>query len=221
MYAYVQEDGWVVCRVFKKKNLFKVGNEGGTSMNSSGQQLNTSNNNQPRTFMHRDNQYLLRPHHNNGTQQPFELNKPELALHYPHMSTPHQYSLFQSQTLMPTQKPIGYDYPALPSESTVMVKQLMSNARDCESGSESLRYQACEPSLEVGTCEPNQQMVPGRDDQSMTAWAMLDRVVVASHIGNEDHSSKGVRFEDANASSVHPINQLSLRGEMDFWGYGK
>ncbi|KAJ4847348.1 Protein BEARSKIN2 [Turnera subulata] len=215
------EDGWVVCRVFKKKNLFKVGNnEGGSaSMNSSDQQ-NTSAANQARSFMNRDNQYLLRQHQGSTTQLPFELNKPELALHYTHMTTPHQYSLLQSQTLLPIHKPIGYDYPALPSESPIMVKQFMSNGRDCESGSESLRYQqaACEPGIEVGTCEPTQQMVAGREE-GMNEWAMLDRIVT-TQLGNED-SSKGVRYEDANAPSVTPINQLSLRGEMDFWGYGK
>jgi len=98
-----------------------------------------------------------------------------------------------------------------------MVKQLMSKARDCESGSESLRYQACEPGLEVGTCEAPQQMVAGRDEQGMNdQWAVL----VTSHLGNED-SSKGVTFNAANAPSAHPINQSSLRGEMDLWGYGK
>ncbi|KAJ6975356.1 hypothetical protein D5086_024707 [Populus alba] len=207
------EDGWVVCRVFKKKNLFKVSNEGGAaSMNSSDQQLHTSSN-QSRASIYRDSQYLVRQHHNHGsTQQTFEPNKPELALYHHHMETPHQYSLFPSQTLMPTHKPLGYDYSVLPSESPVMVKQLMSKARDCESGSESLRYQACEPGLEVGTCEAPQQMVAGRDDQ----WAVL----VPSHLGNED-SSEGVAFDAANAPSAHPINQPSLRGEMDFWGYGK
>ncbi|PPD83665.1 hypothetical protein GOBAR_DD19390 [Gossypium barbadense] len=154
------EDGWVVCRVFKKKNLFKVSN----------------------TI--------------NG-----ELNKAELALHYPpHIPTPtHQYSLFHPQTLLPTHKSMtAYEYAppppvGLPSESShpIMIKQLMSsNPRDCDSGSESVRYQ-CETGLE-----------------------------------GQDSSSKGVRFEDSNnngtnATSVHPINQLSLRGEMDFWGYGK
>lgn len=102
-----------------------------------------------------------------------------------------------------------------------MVKQLMTNnpPRDCESGSESLRYQACETGLEVGTCETTQQMVGGREE-GMNEWGMLDRIVT-SHLGNED-SSKGVRFEDGNATtSVNQINQLSLRGEMDFWGYAK
>nr|TKR97132.1 no apical meristem family protein [Populus alba] len=181
-------------------------------MNSSDQQLHTSSN-QSRASIYRDSQYLVRQHHNHGsTQQTFEPNKPELALYHHHMETPHQYSLFPSQTLMPTHKPLGYDYSVLPSESPVMVKQLMSKARDCESGSESLRYQACEPGLEVGTCEAPQQMVAGRDDQ----WAVL----VPSHLGNED-SSEGVAFDAANAPSAHPINQPSLRGEMDFWGYGK
>ncbi|OMO51499.1 hypothetical protein CCACVL1_29763 [Corchorus capsularis] len=219
----MQEDGWVVCRVFKKKNLFKVGNgnEGGSSINSSDHQHLNTTTSQPRSFIHRSNeQYLVRP---NGSPTPiqhnFELNKAELALHYPPMPTNSttQYSLFQPQTLglVQTHKPIGYDYAALPPDSPVMIKQLMSNPRDCEStGSESLRYQqACEPGLEVGTCEatPQQMGVTGRDDHE---WGMLDRLVT-SHMGNED-SSKGVRFQDTN-----PINQLSLRGEMDFWGYGK
>lgn len=209
----------MICRVFKKKNLFKVnGNEGGSSINSDQQLSNTLSSNQPRTFMHRDNQYLPRQQHNNAT---FE---PELALHhYSHMpAAASQYSqLFQSQPLLPpAHKPLGYDYSTgLSSEPPIMVKQLMTNPRDCESGSENLgRYQACEPGLEVGTCEPAQQMVAGRDE-GLNEWAMLNRLVT-SQLGNED-PSKGMRFEDANTSSVPQINQLSLRGETDFWGYGK
>ncbi|XP_041004274.1 protein BEARSKIN2-like [Juglans microcarpa x Juglans regia] len=229
------EDGWVVCRVFKKKNLFKVGSAGGGSSMNSGQQLNTAlSNNQSRSFMHRsENQYLAHQHHNKGNQPSFD---PELALHqYSHIPAISQYSLFQSQPgLFPTvdHKPqLGFDYSIqLPNNSEspcIMVKQLMSNSRDCESGSESLRYQAansCEPgSLEVGTCsEPAvaQQMVTGRSEvEVMQQWAMLDRHLVTSDrgdLGNED-SSKGVIFEDINASSsVNQINPLSLRGEMDF-----
>ncbi|XP_057992393.1 protein BEARSKIN2-like [Hevea brasiliensis] len=231
------EDGWVVCKVFKKKNLFKVGNERGNIINSGDhQQLNTSSSTiHPRSFMHnRDSQtqFLLRqsrspatPHHH---EQAFELNKPELALHhhYPHMATPtpHYSSLFESQNLVPTH---SYSSALASAVSPVMAKQFMSNTRDCESGSETaLRYpQSCEAGLEVGTCEPNQhhqQMGVGRDDhhhQGLNEWSMLDRIVTP-HLGNDD-SSKGVRFEDANSASVNPINQLSLRGEMDFWGYGK
>ncbi|KAI4331989.1 hypothetical protein L6164_016932 [Bauhinia variegata] len=211
------EDGWVICRVFKKKNLFKLGNEGGPAHYSDQQLNNSSNTNQPRSLIPRENKYLLpNPRNPSG----FELDKPELALHYSHLQN-HQYSLFQAQPL-PTHKPIVYDYSSyastLPSESPVMAKQLMSNPRDCESGSEGLRYQVSEPGLEVSTCEVAQEMGTGRVE-GMNEWGVLDRLVT-SHLGNED-SAKGVRFEDANAQSVHPINQLSLRGEMDFWAYGK
>ncbi|KAM2925343.1 hypothetical protein FF1_042868 [Malus domestica] len=109
----------------------------------------------------------------------------------------------------------------------------------CESDSEGLRYQACEPVLEVGTCEPNHQLntiVEGagaagerdnnHDHQGMSKWAMLDLLVTSHDLGNDqDSSSKGAaKYEDANAPfSVNQINpqHISLRGEMDFWGYKK
>ncbi|PQQ17598.1 protein BEARSKIN2 [Prunus yedoensis var. nudiflora] len=63
------------------------------------------------------------------------------------------------------------------------------------------------------------------DQGGMNEWAMLDRLVT-SHLGNDqDSSSKGARYDqhaNAAASSVTQINNhLSLRGEMDLWGYGK
>lgn len=86
-----------------------------------------------------------------------------------------------------------------------------------------MRYQ-CETGLEGVAAGGGS----GRDDENegMNEWGMLNRLVT-SHMGiGQDSSSKGVRFEDTNnngtnPTSVHPINQLSLRGEMDFWGYGK
>ena len=57
-------------------------------------------------------------------------------------------------------------------------------------------------------------------DSMTEPWAMLDRLVT-SHLGNED-SSKDVRYEDEHGlSSISQINQLSMRGEMDFWRYAK
>lgn len=94
----------------------------------------------------------------------------------------------------------------------------MTNPRDCESGSDGLRYQVSESGMEVGSCEPPQEMGGGRGE-GMNEWGVLDRLVT-SHLGNEG-STKEVRFDDANPQSVHQINQLSLRGEMDFWGYAK
>ncbi|XP_028075694.1 protein BEARSKIN2 [Camellia sinensis] len=256
------EDGWVVCRVFKKKNLFKIGNEGGGGANSisiAPDQLNNDSNApnqiQPRTFFthrhSRDDLYLLHQQqqqqqqhtHVHGSQQTFDLYKSELALNYSHnpihipISVPYpSHHHLQAQNFIPppTHKSMGYvDYSTLPSDSPIMLKQLMSNPRDCESGgSENLQYQASEPGLEVGTCEGSSQNMiavagPGRDD-NLNEWGlMLDRLVTTTpHLGHDEGSSKGVRFEDANASSSssmhHQMNQqLPLRGEMDFWGYGK
>ncbi|KAL6963336.1 hypothetical protein U1Q18_007547 [Sarracenia purpurea var. burkii] len=222
------EDGWVVCRVFKKKNLFKVGNgDGAYCSNSMRQdQVNSASNCNPsRTLTHRDNQYLLRHQHIHGSQQTFDLyNKSEIALnHIPVPYPPHTHTQthIQEQNLIPTHKLMGYDYLATPSDhSPIMVKLLMSNPRDCESGSQHLRYQACEPGLEVETLDLSRTMVNvSSRDENLNEWGMLDRVVTP-HLSHED-SSKGVRFEDATTSSMHQMNQLSLRGEMDFWGYGK
>ncbi|XP_010542367.1 PREDICTED: protein BEARSKIN2 [Tarenaya hassleriana] len=178
----LSEDGWVICRVFKKKNLFKVGNEASSSINSSEQNIHDSSHHnnvvQARSFMHRDIPYQFVRQH----VSPFELNKPELALQYPPVP-----AMFQSQPMIPS----SHYSSCLP--------------RDCESAaSEGIRYQqACEPGLEVGTCETGGQ----------GEWAMLDRLVTC-HMGNEDGN---------NSSSVQPAatSQLTLRGEMDFWGYDK
>ncbi|OIW05541.1 hypothetical protein TanjilG_23327 [Lupinus angustifolius] len=219
------EDEWVVCRVFKKKNLFKIGNEGGST-----QQLNNfSSDTNARSFMHhRENHYLLH-HHQQQQQNPrnpsgsgFELDKPELGLHYPLLQhqNPH-YSLFHSQqSLLQTHKDVDYDYSyasGIPSVPPLIVKQLMTNPKDCESGSEGLRYQISEAGMEVGSCEAAGG--GGRTGEGMNEWGVLDRLVT-SHLGNNQDSTKAVRFED-DAANPHNINQLSLRGEMDFWGYAK
>lgn len=195
--------------MFKKKNLFKIGNEGGGASSSASDQLNNinsaTNNNQPRLLSHRENhhhQYLLNQHNH---QQNFDL-----GLNYSHIpvALPHYPHNIQAQTFIPTHKqPIGYDdFPTLHSEAPLMVKQLMTNPREqCDSGGENIRYQTCETGLEIGTCEPSSQnMVTGGREEGLNEWGMIDKL-----------------HEDPNASSMHQINHLSLRGEMDFWGYGK
>ena len=182
-----------------KKNLFKVVTGGGSSINSTDQcNHDASNNNnslQARSFMHRDSPYQLVRNHGATT---FELNKPDLTLH-------------QYPPIFHKPPSLGFDYSAgLP--------------RDCESAaSEGLQYQqACEPGLEVGTCET---LASHNHQQGLGEWSMMDRLVTC-HMGNED-SSRGIRFEDGNNNSssvVQPVpetNQLSLRSEMDFWGYSK
>ncbi|XP_077231872.1 NAC domain containing protein 70 [Tasmannia lanceolata] len=214
MQASATEDGWVVCRVFKKKNFFKVGNEGSTSVNNERQINNMSTNDQSRILALNDMHYDPRPH-NQDTLQTFDLYKQDLPLHYSPIPIP-PYSHIQAQT----QTQFQNHFTNLPSDSPAMVKQFLSGQSAGENGeslARQVQYQACEAGIEVGSSEPSQQLVEGRDE-SLNDWTMLDRLVT-SHLGQED-PSKGVRFGDSN-SSVHQINQLSLRGEMDLWGYGK
>ncbi|KAL1831453.1 hypothetical protein ACET3Z_001104 [Daucus carota] len=206
------EDGWVICRVFKKKNLFKIVNEGGGAASSVSDQLNNINSSN-NMLSHRENhhQYLL----HQQTQQTFDLG----LNNYSHNINPMALSQYnhhqhlEAQNFIPTSHhkgTIGYDYPTLPSESPLMIKQLMTNPRDqCESGSDNLRYQTCDTGLEVGTCEPSSQNMVGDGrndhDQALNGWGMID----------------GQDMPNASNSSMHhdQIHQLSLRG--DFWNYGK
>lgn len=124
----MQEDGWVVCRVFKKKNLFKVGNEVGSSINN--------NRLEARSFIRRES-----PYHGITT---FELNKPgEIGLHQ------YQPPMFQSQARLTS----SHHNHIKPNSTGYHDYSLALLPRESES--EVIQYQqACEPSgLEVGTCK--------------------------------------------------------------------
>lgn len=208
--------------MFKKKNLFKVGNEGG-GVGAGG----IASTDQSRHMAQRESPYLLHQQHPHG----LTYSHIPLAPHH------HQYSSqIQAQNFIPTHKLLGggnYDFSALSSaasESVVVpmmqVKQLMAtNTRDCESGGSEQNnttslptyHQACESGLEVGTCDQashHQSMVTSRDDQNLNEWGVIDRLVTSDQLGND-------QVQDANPSSMNHINQLSLRSGMDFWGYGK
>ncbi|KAK1422191.1 hypothetical protein QVD17_25141 [Tagetes erecta] len=205
------EDGWVICRVFKKRNLFKVGgNEASSGSIASEQRANTMYQSRPMSYALDNHQYLTYEQQ----QQNFDL-----GLHYTH-----QYPHLNATT----HKPLGYGFLNQPSEeSPIMVRQLMSNHRECESEScenqLDIGYHTCEPGLEVGVSEPTQNMINShvRDHATSNEWGMIDRLVT-SHVvqHNEDaNSTKGLlRYRDdaTSSSSMQPINQLSLRGGMEF-----
>ncbi|KAL5537415.1 hypothetical protein UlMin_043048 [Ulmus minor] len=206
------EDGWVVCRVFKKKNLFKVGGGGNNGNEASGGSSSINSDHQLRSsnFMHRistdmnnNGQYLVRQPHSLGLMHQLN-NKPnehddddnELALHYAHrLPPPHQYtSLLHSQHTLP----LPYHYTP-PTESNLMAKQLMMSntaAADCDTNCDATT------GLDIGTtsCEPASE------------WTML------AQPQPHPHPHLGLNNEDHHHSSS---NHLSLRGEMDFWGYTK
>lgn len=216
--------------MFKKKNLFKVGNEGGATGGGGGghhhtgsDQLSSGSANQSQSqshqrvmMMHRDNSYMLHA-------QP--------GLNYSHhIPVAHQYTQIQAQNFIPTTNHghIGYEFPAavsiIPSESSsppppiMVLKQLMA-ARDCESGSDHHQgYQAatnnCDSAgLEVGlTCTTeasHQSLVSSReeDQQNLNDWpGMIDHhrlVATTPHLENlnEETSKSHVRSTFEDANT--------------------
>ncbi|EHA8588571.1 Protein BEARSKIN2 [Cocos nucifera] len=141
------EDGWVVCRVFKKKCFFKVGTGGGTNQGSENHIGGpASHDHQPRPLM--SSQYI-HPHHGFHHHH----HHPVSNLYYSQLP-PQSYSPVQVQDLLTNHRPAGYDFSVLPTESSAMVKPY-------------------EGGLEVGGCEGMQQVSEGRD-QSSNDWAVLD-----------------------------------------------
>ncbi|KAI3761113.1 hypothetical protein L1987_51521 [Smallanthus sonchifolius] len=207
------EDGWVICRVFKKRNLFKVrGNKASSGSITLEERANNMYQTRPISYGVDNHQYLT------YQQQQQQQQSCDLGLNYTH-----QYPHF----IGTTHKPLGCGFLNLPSEdSPIMVRQLMSNRRECDSGScenqLDLGYPTCEPGLEVDISEPTLNMIDAsvREDTS-NEWGMIDRPVT-SHLvvqHNEDaNSTKGMlRYRDdaTSSSSLQPINQLSLQG-MEF-----
>ncbi|KAI3856866.1 hypothetical protein MKX03_036172 [Papaver bracteatum] len=263
----VSEDGWVVCRVFKKKNLFKVaGNDhlqgGGGSSSSIGNadhqhhhhllMNNATANNQQRAALtannntiHNHQEYLRRQHGHQQINTSFDLYKPvDLALHYSHLSAPstdphhHHHYMQQQQTntdhdLLQIQQPMGggsyHDYN---SANPAMLKQLLSNQRDCDSGGDSLvvatgqvhEYPPNAAVIEMGldivgttttSCEQTatqQMMGGGRDDehdqhphnhqQGLNDWAMLDRLVMTNNNTNTTHDIGQNQEESSSSKGV-------------------
>ncbi|XP_074314125.1 protein BEARSKIN2-like [Silene latifolia] len=211
------EDGWVVCRVFKKKNLFKIGGEqqGTTtttsSTNSDHQLLITgsSSNNQSRPFIPRDHTNTQYHHHHNhhhlmlrneqATSSTFDLymnnnnnnNKPDLGVGLLTYTHPHQIT------------PLDY------TTTSHHPHQLLY-----QSGPEA------GPTLEMAA-EPSDP----HHHQGINEWTMLDRAVVGHPQDDEVQGGNNNNNGNDLSSTVHDINQqqqqLSLRGEMDFWGYDK
>lgn len=246
-----QEDGWVVCRVFKKKNLIKIGNsEGGGGhnggmimMNSYDQQLNMSSTSastscsQSRSiFTQRNNtinQYLLHSQHSHD-------------LNYSHIPVPphHQYPQLEAQNFISTHNPIkplmltstsnNYDHHnllALPTGSTADYDQHQSPAVITNMQVKQFMSSNTNTSTRDHDCESAspaagyQACEPGiESDQS-------SQPMVVSASARDDHQNLNEwdrlvittsHHQDSNpTSSINQINQLSLRSEMDFWAYGK
>ncbi|KNA24792.1 hypothetical protein SOVF_012420 [Spinacia oleracea] len=221
------EDGWVICRVFKKKNLFKIGGDqiggGGTTTSATSDQLlcnpsGSSNGNQSRLFIPRDhtnnNSHSQYPHHlllrnDPQTTSTFDLymNKPDLGLHsYPHS---HQ---------------IG---PLHPPPDQYPTHHLYQAPTDCDGGGGGGGGGGVPTALEVTVCEPSDPHHHHHHQAGINEWAMLDRVIGHQQddhpdtTANNDLTSTVLEMNQQQQQQQQQHQQLSLRGEMDFWGYAK
>ncbi|CAL9122524.1 unnamed protein product [Musa textilis] len=103
------DDGWVVCRVFKKKCFFKGSGEGSTSQAMENHMsVAASHDQSPSLSSHYIHPNLGHHHHHNG-------------LYYSQMPTG-PYSHGQVQDQMTNHRPSGYDFGVLPGDSAPIVK---------------------------------------------------------------------------------------------------
>jgi len=97
-----------------------------------------------------------------------------------------------------------------------MAKQLMQNPRDCENGNDDLRNQISESGIEVGSCEPNQEMC-GRRGEGINEWGVRDRILT-SNLGNQD-SNKGTMKEMERCYNQRTLHRSSK--EQNFFSNKK
>ncbi|XP_031503275.1 protein BEARSKIN2-like [Nymphaea colorata] len=225
------EEGWVVCRVFKKKSFFKLGNEGGSNGMCMDQEGNGGDHFGADQLHlagggHKDHmRFMTQPgHHHNGAvdhQPGFDhagglqyAGAPAAHINNPlNMPPPEAHQLHG-------QKLLGYNFcgsAAPPATSLLAAKQFLACNQRAHVG-----YQQCEGGgMEAATSAGGgAQLVEMRDHENLNDWAhVLDKFVGGGQINQEEDASR-VRFGDANSTSTHQMNPLSLR-EMDLWTYGK
>lgn len=132
----LQEDGWVVCRVFLKKNFFKIAGASGSDEGGSGGMgqgggieehmglplmvATTDQFRMPTQYIHSEQQEQEQLHHYNSS-----IYKPpsDLGLQYTHLQSHHYPPQIQVQNLLPDHRQPGsgpnYDFSALPGELDV------------------------------------------------------------------------------------------------------
>ncbi|PKU62500.1 NAC domain-containing protein 43 [Dendrobium catenatum] len=193
--SLTQEEGWVVCRVFKKKSLNKI--------------LDSSNNNYSSSFTTDPKSPLLHTNSESALDQIFQYMGRSCKQEREVMSTINT-SKISSRYLRPIDTILGatanlhehfLKLPALESPTTVTpisagdYPSLLGTDHSCNS------YHA-----EVVNMQPS----PFHHDPGLSDWAALDRLV-ASHLNGDD----------ANAFSFYPSATGRLLGSCSGGGEGE
>ncbi|XP_075494886.1 uncharacterized protein LOC142532485 [Primulina tabacum] len=230
------EDGWVVCRVFKKKNLLKDGDSTGNTseaplnMSTATTSFTSSCNLQSRSLLtNSDHMIINMNQYNVQQQQEVELGSdPNYSLAVPVSAT----------------SPLN-QYPQiefLNSISNNQNKQLMMSTSNhykdhgCENivhasaAADSIGYlqvHCMHPSLIERCAQSSRQATAAsKSDYNINKneWDLL--VIATFNAHHHDHnevSPKRHVFQgtiDPASSGIDKNNQLTPRSEMDFWAYG-
>ncbi|KAJ8465803.1 hypothetical protein OPV22_028355 [Ensete ventricosum] len=108
------DEGWVVCRVFKKKCFFKVGGDASTGQATENHVNVGAGHQQPRAL---SSQYM----HPNLTHHYHHFHRHNPNLYHSHMPA-NAYSHGQVQDLLTNHRPSGYDFAVLPGDASAVVK---------------------------------------------------------------------------------------------------
>jgi hypothetical protein len=192
----LQEDGWVVCRVFKKKCFFKIAGGGGEGSSSQSAEAGGGGGHMAVSSPMGGHDHDMAPHYMHGGMHPQYHHQHASSFYYSQMQPPETaYSHHvQVQDLLTNHRPAadasggaGYDFSGLPVEH---------------------------PGLDVGSSDgvAADGLAEGRDQTNGTAsdqqWQAIDG------FGNGGSAATVQQM-----SAMNPAGQRG--GEMDLWGYGR
>ncbi|KAJ3675334.1 hypothetical protein LUZ60_004376 [Juncus effusus] len=163
------EDGWVICRVFKKKCFFKISGEGPTSQDTEAHMRSNGyeSPDQARTLL--TSHHYAYPHY---THNPY--HNPHSSLYYPQLAAPESYSQVQVQVqdLLTNHRPVSnFGFSVLQNEPTGLETgmQNVSEERDDQNTNE---WAVIDGYGNAGGSEPVQQMnhMSGQRAGEMDLW---------------------------------------------------
>eukprot|EP01018_Ginkgo_biloba_P022965 Gb_24286 [translate_table: standard] len=223
-----QEDGWVVCRVFKKRNHLRGHDDSDPGSNlEENSTLLSEPKDCPGEVQHEYNH--LQQH-----EQQSNMCKQELGMHYSLNAPHHDHQFMQMTQLAETHKFMNTCTNTNPSSSSSGIKRLFPE-RVIENVAKRINYHLPSNmnnnnimshinnnniSLDImGSSTSHAAQLNEIREEQLNDWTALDRLV-ASHLNPED-SSKEIRYVEAAPSGSDQLATLPLRSEIDLWNFGK
>lgn len=229
------EDGWVVCRVFKKKNYLKGHDDNSDPGSSNLDQEHSAVLSEPKDSRgHGEVQYsqIQHQHHHHHQQQQLKHELAAAGMQYSILESHHHDQLMQMARHLENQKLMNAATCNTSPPVSSGIKRLFPE-RGIEDGSKRIHYSHELPTghgngngngsshvdIISSSTQEHGHLNEIREGQvQLNDWSALDRLV-ASHLNQVEESSKEIRYVDAMPSGDHI--PLPLRSEMDLWNFGK